>query len=57
MSVESEEWWFDVRPKGVGERRLRPVNELCTESSVVSSSTSDATTTRWYEALETRAAS
>ena len=57
MSGESEtdEWWFDVRPKEVGKTRPRPIDELLSESSK-SSSTSDATTARWYEAFETRAA-
>ena len=52
---ESEEWWFDVRPKGVGKKRPGPNDERHSESSE-SSSTSDAATARWYEAFETRAA-
>ena len=24
---ETEEWWFDVRPKGVGKRRPRPISD------------------------------
>ena len=51
---ETEEWWFDVRPKEVGKRRP-PIDELLAESSK-SSSTSDATTARWCEAFGTRAA-
>ena len=50
---DTEEWWFHVRPKGVGNRRLRPIGELFSESSK-SSMTSDATTARWYEAFMTR---
>ena len=30
---ESEEWWFDVRPKGVGKKRPRPIDELCSGTS------------------------
>ena len=52
---EAQEWWFDVRPKFVGKRRPRPIDELLSESSE-STSTSDATTARWCEASETRAA-
>ena len=29
---ETEEWWFDVRPKGVGKTWSRTVDELCSES-------------------------
>ena len=50
---ESEEWWFDVRPKAVGKNRPCPVEELCSESSK-SSSALDETMARWYEAFETR---
>ena len=50
---ESEEWWFDVRPKGVGKRRPRLVDELCSESSD-SISTSDATTAGWKETFAAR---
>ena len=50
---ESEEWWFDVRPKGVGKKRPCPIDDLCSESSK-SSSAPDATMARWYEAFETR---
>ena len=53
MARESEDWWFDVRPKGVGRRRPRPIHELFSESSETSC-TSDATTARWYEAFESR---
>ena len=49
----SEEWWFDVRPKGVGKKRRCTIDELCPESSE-SSSALDAMTARWYEAFETR---
>ena len=49
----SEEWWFDVRPKGVGKKRPCPIDDLCSESSK-SSSAPDATMARWYEAHETR---
>ena len=49
----SEEWWFDVRPKGVGKKRRCTIDELCSESSE-SSSAPDATVARWYEAFETR---
>ena len=52
---ETEEWWFDDHPKGVGKRRPRPIDELFSESSE-SSSTLHTTTTRWYEAFETRVA-
>ena len=52
---ESEEWWFDVRPKAVRKNRPCPMHQLCSESSG-SSSTFDAVTARWYEAFETRVA-
>ena len=45
---ETEEWWFNVRPKRVGKRRPCPIDEFLSES-FESSSTSDATTARWYE--------
>ena len=48
----SEEVWCDVRPKAVGKKRPRSIDELCSESSE-STSTFDAMTARWYEALET----
>ena len=41
------------RPKEVGKRQPRPIDELFSESSG-SSSTSDRTTARWYEAFEAR---
>ena len=50
---ESEEVWFDVRPKAVGKRNPCPIDELCSESSE-SSSAPDATMARWYEAFEKR---
>ena len=53
MSGDSEGWWFDIRPKGVGKRRPRLIHELFSESSE-SNSTLDATTARWNEAFETR---
>ena len=43
---ESEEWWFDVRPKAVGKKRPCPIDELCSESSE-SSNALDATMARW----------
>ena len=51
MARETEEWWFDVRSKGVGKRRPYLIEELCSQSSELSS-TPDATTARWYEAFE-----
>ena len=42
-------------PEGVGKRRPRLIDELFSENSE-SSSTSDATSARWYEAFETRPA-
>ena len=56
MSGESEEWWFNVRPKGVSKRRPYFIDELVSESSEPSS-TSDATTARWHETFERRVAS
>ena len=53
---ESEEWWFDVQPKGSGEQRPRQIDELCSESFDWSSA-SDATPARWYETFATRVAS
>ena len=50
--LESEEWWFDVRPKGVGKKRPGRIDDLFSESSE-SSSTFDAMTARWCEAFET----
>ena len=50
---ESEEVWFDVRPKTVGKKRPCPIDELCSESSE-SISALDVTMARWYEAFETR---
>ena len=50
---ETEEWWFDVRPKGMQKRRPRAIDELFSERSE-SSTTFDATTARWHEAFETR---
>ena len=44
-----------VRPKGVGWKRPRWIDALFSEGSEPSS-TSDATTARWYEAFETRVA-
>ena len=52
---ESEDRWFDVRPKGVGKKRPGPIDDLCSESCESSSATG-ATMARWYEAFETRAA-
>ena len=52
---ESEEVWFDVRPKAVGKNRSCPIDELCSESSE-SSRALDAMTAKWYDAFETRAA-
>ena len=31
---ESEEWWFDVRPKGMRRKRPCPIDELCSGSSL-----------------------
>ena len=50
---ESEEVWFDVRPKAVGKKRPCPIDELCSERSE-SSSALDETMARWYDAFETR---
>ena len=52
---ESEEWWFEVRPDGVGRKQPRPIGELCSVSA--DSSTPDATSARWYETFATRVAS
>ena len=30
---ETEEWWFDVHPKGMGKRRPCPIDEHFAESS------------------------
>ena len=53
---ESEEWWFDVRPKGVGKKRPRPIDEPCSESSD-SSSPADATSARCYATFAANVAS
>ena len=53
---ESEEWCFEVRPKGIGRKQPRPIDDLCLVSSD-SSITSDATSARWYETFATRVAS
>ena len=51
MARESEDCWFDVRPKGVGKRRPRPIHELCSESSE-SSNTPDATTGQMVRSVQ-----
>ena len=30
---ESEGWWFEVRPDGVGRKQPRPIGELCSVSA------------------------
>ena len=42
MSGESEEWWFEVRPKGSVRKQPCPTDDFCSVSSD-SSSTPDAT--------------
>ena len=53
---ESEEFWFEVRPTGVGRKQPRAFDAICSVSSD-SSSSPDATSARWYETFETRVAS
>ena len=43
---ESEELWFDVRPKGVGKRRSCPIHELCSDSSAASTMAAQTFKTR-----------
>ena len=54
MSDESasEEWWFEVRPKGTGRKQPRPTDEISSVSSD-SSSSPGATSARWCETFAT----
>ena len=52
----TEEWWFEVRPKGVGGKQPSPIGEICSVSSDWSSSP-DVASARWYETFATNVAS
>ena len=54
--IRSEEWCFEVRPKGVGRKQPRPSDEMCSVSSD-SRSAPDATSDRCHGTFATRVAS